>query len=399
MKLLLSSYSFGAGRGSEAGVGWNVAAGMAARGHDVTVLTTSEFHALNFPDGIAPCFRILEYDFDLKVFNSASSYNRWQKLIGPEIEKLFQNEHFDLIHHITFNQYRRLNDVFAARNIPYVIGPIGGAETVAPCFWNELPFKQACKEMLRYLPVDVCALGLRIRKHAPKGIVIASTPQTAHRLRKWAGMENVELSPIISVRADEISRETVVKTDMPYMIFDGGTRPEKGLKLLLKAMSCMWRKGVEVPIKVAAVPVDDVSSLQQYIKKVGLTERAVEIMPFMKRAELLELVKKASAFVSIGFRDAGCMALLEALALGVPSLCLNHAGQFWLSEKYACKISVEEAANPELLAQKLMELIAAPARDKEWHEQRADWLQQNMSWESRLTYLESVYQRVVEMNA
>jgi len=398
MKLLLSSYSFGSGRGSEPGVGWNVAAGMASRGHEVTVLTTSEYHALNFPDGTAPCFRVLEYDFDLKVFNSASSYNRWQKLIGSEIEKLCQKEHFDLIHHVTFNQYRGLNDVFAARTIPYVIGPIGGAETVAPCFWKELPFKQACKEIVRYLPIDAYSLGRKIRGHVPRGIVIASTPQTAYRLRKWAGVQNVELSPIISVRADEICRETVVKPDVPYIIFDGGTRPEKGLNLLLQAMSFMWRKGVEVPIKVAAVPAVDVNSLQRYIKKIGLPQHAVEIMPFMKRAELLKLVKNASVFVSIGFRDAGCMALLEALALGVPSLCLKLTGQFWLEEKYACKISVKEAANSELLAQRLMGLVVAPAPDKEWHEQRACWLLQNMSWESRLTYLESVYQRAVEMN-
>ena len=47
MNILLSSYSFGAGRGSEAGVGWNVAKGLALRGHTVTVLTTSEFSSGN----------------------------------------------------------------------------------------------------------------------------------------------------------------------------------------------------------------------------------------------------------------------------------------------------------------------------------------------------------------
>ncbi|MGN1309901.1 MAG: glycosyltransferase, partial [Akkermansia sp.] len=47
MNILLSAYSFGAWRGSEAGVGWNVAKGLAERGHKVTVLTTPEFHELN----------------------------------------------------------------------------------------------------------------------------------------------------------------------------------------------------------------------------------------------------------------------------------------------------------------------------------------------------------------
>lgn len=394
----MSSYSFGFGRGSESGVGWNIASGMAARGHQVTVVTTSEFHALNFSDDCVRDFRILEYDFDIKDFNSSAAYNKWQSLITGEIQKLCLCEHFDLIHHVTFNQYRCLKDVFGAEGIPYVIGPIGGAETVAPIFWRELPFKQAVKEVLRYIPFDVLPLKKRIQSHGARGVVLASTPQTAERLKKWAGLDDVLLTPIISVHESEILSEVDSKEEPRYIVFDGGTRPEKGLNRLLESLAVMWRSGISVPIKVAAVPLNDVERLKKRIAALGLPENAVQLMPFMKRAEWLSVMRKASAFVSIGFRDAGCMSLLEAVALGIPSLCLDITGQFWLPEDYALKIAVRGRHFTERLAEGLKILLLHSQKDENWHVKRSKWLRDNMTWSVRLDYIESAYHRALQLN-
>lgn len=397
MKILLSSYSFGAYRGSEAGVGWNVACGMARRGHEVTVVTTSEFHDLNvggLEKEMLP-IRLLEWDFGLTVFASSRSYNHWQRSLKEPLAKLCGQERFDLIHHVTFNQYRGLRDVFYL-NLPYVVGPIGGAETVASVFLKELPLKARLKEILRKIPFDVWYLGHLVRKQASRGIIMTSTPQTSDRLRRFAGIPDIELLPIISIHDREI-------LDTPehgerYFVFDGGTRPEKGLKLLIRALAKVWQAGYRFPLRIAAVKEEAKAGVLEYADAAGLPQEALDLMPFMKRDELLEIIRHSAAFVSVGFRDSGCMALLEGLALGVPAVCLDVLGQFWLPAEYAYKLPtnahVEEAVRQALVS------IAAGTHNQtpELLQRRAAWLHRTMTWDVRLDALENAYARAVELN-
>lgn len=394
MRILLSSYSFGANRGSEAGVGWNVAVGMARRGHQVTVLTTSEFHDLNTgalenePLGI----RLLEWDFGLKVFASSASYRHWQRQLAEPLAELCAREQFDLVHHLTFNQYRGLRDVFYT-GLPYVIGPIGGAETVHPAFWKELPWSMRVKEMLRYIPYDVCPLGRAVRQSARAGVVLASTPQTRDRLRLHAGIPDVVLEPIISIKPEEI--RDIPGTGAGYFVFDGGTRPEKGLKLLIRVLAKAWERGLRCPVRIAAVKEADKPGIQQYAHEAGLPAEALDMMPFMKRDALLDIIRNASGFISVGFRDAGCMALLEALALGVPAVCLDVSGQHWLPAKYARKLAPGAGTEHEL-CETILEMASVPPQ--KGGDDRAAWLRATMTWPARLDSLERHYRHAVELN-
>lgn len=397
MRILLSSYSFGAYRGSEAGVGWNVACGMARRGHDVTVLTTSEFHDLN-TDGLAReqlPIHLLEWDFGLTVFASSASYKHWQNNLREPLQDLCAREHFDLIHHVTFNQYRNLRDVFYT-DLPYVIGPIGGAETVAPVFWKELPWRMRLKEMARYIPFDVWSLGRRLRNHARRGIVLASTTQTRDRLQRHAGVHGVCLSPIISVHDTEIV--DAAYGNRGYFVFDGGARPEKGLMLLIRVLGRAWRQGCRFPVRIAAVKDESKPAIMAAADKAGLPREALELMPFMKRDALLEIIRNASGFISVGFRDAGCMALLEALALGVPVIGLDVSGQFWLPEKYAVKLPADATVEKRLEAA-LTAISTAPPAQPALMAERTAWLRGNMTWNVRLDFLDSVYRRAMMLNA
>ena len=310
MKLLLISYSFGAGRGSEAGVGWNVARGMCERGHDVTVVTTSEFHHLNAP-AVAQMERpprLIEWDCGITHFASSRSYRIWQRRIEAPLRELCRRERFDLAHHVTFNQYRHIHDVFAT-GLPYLIGPVGGAETIPLRLWRDLPWSTRFKELLRRIPWDVRLLTRRVRHSKSRGLILASTPQTLDRLTHTGGLSNVELMPIISIASNEIRDDAPTPADEPYLIFDGGLRPEKGLRMLLRSLAALYREGESIPLRIAAVRPEDQGTLLALARSCGLPEQWLQPMPFMKRSELLPIIRSARGFVSVGFRDAGCMAL------------------------------------------------------------------------------------------
>ncbi len=397
MKLLLISYSFGAGRGSEAGVGWNVARGMCERGHDVTVVTTSEFHHLNAP-AVAQMERpprLIEWDCGITHFASSRSYRIWQRRIEAPLRELCRRERFDLAHHVTFNQYRHIHDVFAT-GLPYLIGPVGGAETIPLRLWRDLPWATRFKELLRRIPWDVRLLTRRVRHSKSRGLILASTPQTLERLTHSGGLGNVELMPIISIASNEIRDDAPTPADEPYLIFDGGLRPEKGLRMLLRSLAALHREGESIPLRIAAVRPEDQGTLLALARSCGLPEQWLQPMPFMKRSELLPIIRSARGFVSVGFRDAGCMALLEAVALGVSTLCLDLPGQSWLPDDYACKVPVTARTEEDLRAA-LKKIIHAAPRPAEWHRERARWLCEHMSWDVRLSQLENHYKHLLSL--
>ncbi len=399
MKILLSSYSFGAGRGSEAGVGWNVARALARRGHDVWVATTSEFGVLNHAalsnQAWAQQLHILEWDCGLKDFPLAKTYRQWQKLIEQPLRKLHEQEQFDLIHHLTFNQYRNVHDVFHL-DIPYLIGPLGGAETVAAVFWKELPLKSRLKEWARYVKWDALPLISRLRGQRSKGLLLFSGPQTLHRVKSQASWAKVALSPIIAIHDDEIIEELSCDKEDYIICAAGGGRPEKGIDLSLRAFAEYRKQGGSLRLLIAAVPPHMQASLASRLQELQLDETSVTLLPFIPREELLALMMRARCFLCLNFRDSGCMALLEALALGLPSICFDNEEQFWLPADFAYKIPVKQTSLEAAVAKAFSEVSSAHFLAEDWHSRRVAWLRREMTWEVRVNYLERCYQYLMD---
>lgn len=198
MNILLSSYSFGVYRGSEADVGWDVARGLPLRGHMVVVITTYELTGSNHrtikEEGLN--IRLLEEDCGITDYPSASSYRKRQKGIGAAIKKEIIGNKYDVMHHVTFNHYRNIHDAFAAE-LPYLIEPVEGAEKIPfpLMLYGDLPLKMSMKEML--------------------------------------------------------TKTTSLNEDAPYILFDGClARPQKCTRSALRALRRLWDAGKLIPLRM-----------------------------------------------------------------------------------------------------------------------------------------------------
>ena len=400
MNILLSSYSFGAYRGSEAGVGWNVAKGLAQRGHQVTVLTTSEFTQLNHPAIISEKLpiRIIEQDFGISLFASSSAYRLWQKKVGTCIRSETEHTSYDLIHHVTFNQYRNISDVFAT-NLPYIIGPIGGAELIpVPLLqYGNLPLPMRIKEIIRYCPWDARPLIRNCRQHPARGIVLTSNESTTSRLRKLSCQINI--CPAIAIHQHEIIEAPAPTTDKtPFILFDGGlSRPQKGTWLALRALARLWQNGTLVPIRMVGISAADATSITQYAAMLGLPAQALQLHPPVSRNTMLQWMQEACIMLSTVYRDSGSMALLEALAQGCRIVCLDIPSQNWLPNDFARKISIRPTS-PEMeqaISHAIHEEINSTPHTPEWHRKRVQWLSCHMTWDARLNELEEHYRAVL----
>lgn len=400
MNILLSSYSFGAYRGSEAGVGWNIATGLARRGHSITVLTTSEFSHLNHPALASEKLniRLVEKDFGIKNFASAKAYRHWQNHVHESIREEEKANTFDLIHHITFNQYRNIRDVFASK-LPFLIGPIGGAEVIpiAILWYGNLPLGMRMKEILRYCPLDILPLIHRCKYHDAKGKIIASNQATAQRL---AGIAcPIEISPAIAIHESEITEtHPRSKDEDAFILFDGGlSRAQKGTYLALRALSRLWKKGHRYPIRMVGVNTDDNSAITHYAEQHGLPPNALQLYPPVSRETMLGFMLNASVMLSTVYRDSGSMALLEALSKGCRIVCLNIPSQNWLPDDFCRRVEVCRTSHQmEIsIADALYTELKAPPHSPEWHQKRVQWLSSTMTWHTRLNALEKHYASIL----
>ncbi len=399
MNLLLSSYSFGAGRGSEAGVGWNVARGMALRGHKVTVITTREFSSSN-KDSIEKeklNIRLVEEDCGVTHYPSAASYRKWQRNVGRIIRRETSAQHYDLIHHVTFNQYRDIHDVFSA-DIPYLIGPVGGAELIpGPLFtYGDMPLRMRIKERLRYFPLDALPLITNCRAHKAPGIVLASNISTAERLRRLP-MHPI-VCPAIAIHQQEIIEAPTTTPKDSYILFDGGlARPQKGTWLALRALSRLWHSGHQVPIRMVGIKPADKEIILRYARQINLPAQALQLEEQVSRATMLQYMQGAAVMFSCVYRDSGSMALLEALAQGSRIVCLDIPSQKWLPAEFCHKVAVEDTseAMETALARAMRHELTDSPRSPEWHAERALWLRTHMTWEARISTLESYYKQLL----
>lgn len=192
----MSAYACEPGAGSEYGVGWMVPTTMARKypEHQFYVLTRSrcreKIEKVLASDSTLANLHFLFYDIPSWMFykNEMKSnwgeqinYLLWQLLSRRYVRKMHKTLHFDLFHHLTFNQYRTPSPGFWL-DIPFVMGPIGGAECIAPAFWQDLEANTIKKEKIRREGKDLKIFSWFNNRRNNKKVILCSSDENLQRL-------------------------------------------------------------------------------------------------------------------------------------------------------------------------------------------------------------------------
>lgn len=409
MKILLAAYVCGAGHGSEPGVGWNVARSLALRGHSVTVVSSPlyEEETRNAIKAEHLDIRLVTVPNDYKSNLFFKRHVRWQKAAASVICREAREQRVDVVHHVTFNQYRGLRDVLSA-GVPYLIGPIGGAEVIplSLLFKGGLSPMARVKELLRYVSADAVGMLRRCRAASNRGRVLASNAPTAERLNRglFHLVEAAEICPAIAIDDTEIS-ETVPETqkESPYfLLYASLKRAEKGLLPVLRAMSLYRGSGGECKLVIVGAPIEEHGRILAMSRRLNIPEGVVEVHAFVARSRMLQLMEGTQAVLYTAYRDSGSMTVLEALAKGVPVICFDIPSQKWAPSEWVRKVPVPSSLFGSLplikaLAESFRAAENAPALAEESHRRRCAWLRKEMTWESRALRFEQEYMKLQDI--
>ncbi len=352
----MSAFSLCPGKGSEFGRGFEIA-NRVAQHHLVWAITRSEFkeeteaHFKLNPQN--PNLTLVYFDipllYQLEKFLHASHllpfslniyYYFWQIGLFFFALSLHKKHQFNLSHHVTWTRFW-MPSLLAFLPIPFVLGTVGGADLTPPKLLFSLPIKSFFFELIRALALKLSEFDplLRLSLQRTK-LALAMTPSTQKRLIQL-GAKNVKIFTEIGLgdELDELSNLSPALSPSFRVLSVSRLAGWKGLHLSIQAFAQLNDPQAEYWI-FGKGPEE--KRLKQLCKTLNI-EQQVRFYGYVPRADLLKAYANCHVLIHPSLHETGGWATIEAMAAGIPVICLNHGGPAVIvSEDCGIKIEPSE---------------------------------------------------------
>jgi glycosyltransferase involved in cell wall biosynthesis len=373
MKILLSAYACEPLRSSEPSVGWNWAKQI-ARFHEVWVITRENNRAIierEVAREPIPNVHWIFYDVPraISFWKKGARglllyYYLWQAGIYRMARQLHKLIGFDLIHHSTFVQYWTPS-YLAMLGVPFIWGPVGGAEETPGNFFAALSCRGQFAEGRRAVVQRLCRRDPFVRMTAKRSaLALAATPDTA-KLLLTLGARRVAMLPAFGVDRDDLDRMRLIDTRREgvfRLISIGRLLPWKGFNLGLQAFQ---RLSLEIPDAEYWIAGDGPERryLERSAHKLGVM-RKVKFLGDLSRDDVLGALGACDILVHPSLHDSGGMVCNEAMAAGRPVICLDRGGPaLQVTEETGVKVSASSpGAAVSLMADAMLWFARHPER-------------------------------------
>ncbi|MEL7077901.1 MAG: glycosyltransferase [Cyanobacteria bacterium J06629_2] len=406
MKILMSAYSCEPGRGSERGLGWNVAREV-AKYHQVWVLTrpdeSKDSIEAELQENPVPNLRFVYFTLpfwqDSMRWGQSGAmqihYYLWQIQAYFVARRLHREINFDVAHHVTFVKYSSPSFI-SLLPIPFVWGSVGGGESAPKPFWQDFSLKAKVYELARGLAREIGEKDPFVWLTAHKSAVVrVTTKDTAERIYRM-GVKQLQITSESSLPEAEIAHIASYKTnDISGVRFIsmGRLLHWKGFHLGIRAFAQTELPDVEYWIVGDGAELD---SLKALAVELGVADR-VKFWGRLSREETLNKLGQASILVHPSLHDSGGWVCLEGMAARKPVICLNLGGpEIQVTEQTGIKVA---AKNPTQASQELAEAMELLATDEKLRNSMGEaglkLVQERFSLEGMGRELDELYTQIV----
>lgn len=405
MKVLISAYSCEPHKGSERGVGWNIAREV-AKYHRVWVLTRPDEsrEAIEAELKVNPCPNLKFVYFTLPFWQDSLRWGQsgamqihyylWQIQEYFVARKLHQEINFDIVHHVTFVKYSSPS-FLSLLPVPFIWGSVGGGETAPKSFWQDFSFKNKAYETLRLMARSLGEKDPFTHLTAQRSaIAYATTQDTAERVRQM-GANCIKIASETALAQSEIEQLALFPPPSTNPVrFIGIARllHWKGTYLGLRAFAQANLPHAEYWILGEG---EERQRLESLTLNLGIGDR-VKFWGLLPRDRVLSKLRESSVLVHPSLHDSGGWVCLEAMAAGRPVICLDLGGPaVQVTSETGFKIT---ASNPEHAVKGLAHAMSKLANDNAlcWQMGQAgkQRVQRFYSWQAKGKQLSQIYQEV-----
>lgn len=404
-RILISAYACEPNKGSEPGVGWNWSMRLSEY-YDVYVITREnnrqviEQYLTKNPNENINFFYHDCSKWMRKIKKLPGCiflyYKQWQREILPIAETIIRKEHIELVHHVTFNEFRTPGKLYKL-NVPYVWGPVGGGQ-----FYNRIfrgayfSTRDIVLEKIRNF-VNRCYLTFSldiknaIRYAATVLIADQSTESILPKVRIYQRM----LETAVDTENIQPKKEYLVSKNIK-LLWVGGIWPRKGLKILIDALGESDFRDFTLDI------IGDGRyrrNCEKLVKRYHM-QRQVIFRGKLSFEETNATYSTADVFVFSSMRDTSGNVVLEAMAHGLPVITLKHHGVGEIVTKSSgipievtnldeIKAGILEAVKTYYTDRKLIRTHGIEARHR---------IEESYSWDRNVQQMAEIYEKILKEN-
>jgi glycosyltransferase involved in cell wall biosynthesis len=403
LKVLMSAYSCEPGRGSEPGIGWAIVSEM-ARYHDIWVITRADQRlaieaelAQNPRPGLHFLYRELPRwtrFSERGVGGEHLDYYLWQLRILGIARVLHAEVKFDLVHHVTFGRYSTPS-FLCFLGVPFVWGPVGGGESAPRSFWLSGGWRSILFETSR-------AIARWVGEHAPfvratarrSAVALAATPESAARLRALGSrcVETLLQNGLLDDELERIQKTRAEPKTVIRFVSIGRVVHWKGCDISLRAFAQANIASAEFWL-IGDGP--DRRRLKALSATLGIADR-VQFCGTLPRDEVFSRLDDCDVLLHPSLHDSGGTATIEAMAAGLPVICLDLGGPaMQVTANSGIKIA---ARNPEQAIHDIAAAMIELARDEELRRRLSQGAREHVRhefrWSLRGARFNTIYQQV-----
>ncbi|WP_461820414.1 glycosyltransferase family 4 protein [Blautia stercoris] len=394
MNYLISAYSVNPYKGSEDSIGWNWVLQYEKnyKEGDRIILLTKKFNEKDTRKGLKE-FNIQHVELVIVDVPNALNWFRekhsafhhmyyilWQHWAWLWVKH--SGIHFDVIHHVTMNDYRIPSEMYKAKGAKVIWGPMGGAQvTPKPLRVYEknrltATFREFVNKSCSWNPFYKKALRSYYKIYC---INNETQKQISHIVGK-----DVPLMPELALRDDYKNLPILEKTnDILKIVFVGRLIGKKGIAFLVDALSLM-PDGMDWELLIFG-DGDDRILIERQIADSGI-EKNVKLMGNRPLNQIAEAYQQADIFVLPSLRETSGNVLLEAMAYAVPIVAFDTSFCRLLKE-VECGIFVNTEQALEGIKEDYCKAIVMLGQDKKMAKQMGlngyKYVNSKLTWDEK----------------
>lgn len=399
--ILVSAYGCEPGLGSEQGVGWNWVLQMAKKNkvHVITRANNQSKIEGHLPENLRD--NVIFYYYDTpnvlrKLKNRAKGlylyYFFWQIGIISVAKKIIQQHNPSYIMHLTFGSMWMPTFLHFFKT-PFIWGPVGGGDCEPINFFRILPLKQRLQAYLRLSMNKFICINPFIHSVCKRSIAIlcrtdssGNVLPTRYNKKKYTILETA-IEDLQGTLSEKLSKNCI------NIISIGRLMPSKNIISAVKALALLTNDKVFKYTIIGSGP--ERSNIEKVIRENNLTDK-VSIISEIPRDEIIEYLSQSDIFLFPSLREGGSWALMEAMAMELPVVCLNWSGmQVITDDSCAIRLSVTTPMQmPKDMAEAIINLIDNPAQRKQLGEFGRKRVQEVFNWDAKGEFMEDLLDKL-----
>ncbi len=344
MNILVMAYAISPYRGSEYAVAWNYVTHMSKENNLTVLYGTSDNH-IGETDTLdkylnehpvenvrfiavkpSALTNLLNWPnrHNLFVYTFYYAFSVWQRTAYNIAKEIIKTEHFDLVHNVGPIGYREPGYLWKL-GLPYVWGPVGGANNAPRQLMKHMPLMGRMKQTFRNVANTIQFHTKRRLKRALSAtdVLLTATSENQRKFQEVHHKDSICIPENCITGSVALDESKFVNPDKYNIIVIGSLDARKSVGIFLEALTQVENRGMlhvdivgDGPLRV---------SLQKYANEHDL-DKLITWHGQLPRIEAVKVFNSAHLHVITSVSEGNPTTIWEAMSYGVPTMSFDHCG-------------------------------------------------------------------------